>query len=294
MINSYNKNKDFLTTLMFSENTSRLTLVSLSSSFSPTIENHKHFSPNIIDILNELTVASILLSSTIKHKGAVTLQIHGDGPVSLAIAECRHNLTFRSTIKQNEKYSNVGNLDFQSLINKENKGLFSLILDQKIKNKKPYQGIVSLNKSSLASTVENYLIKSEQISSVLRLFTNKIKTIGILLQLLPDKINSNCYQWNILKNSIKKLTKHNILENDFPLEYIVDLFLAEKPRQVKKKYPSFLCTCNEEKFLKVIEKLGKEEIKKITKNKKFLDAKCEFCNKTFKLSLKKINYLFSF
>ena len=292
MINSYKTNNDFLTTLMFSENCSKLTLVSLASDCSPLIENHKNLSSNIIEILKELTAASILLGSSIKHKGSVTLQIHGSGPISLAVAECRHNSTFRSTIKQNKKYPYTENCNFQSLINKDNKGLFSLILDQKIKNKKPYQGIASLNQHSLELSIENYLKKSEQINSVLRLFSNKIKTVGVLLQLLPNNNNTNNFQWEILKTSIEKLTKENVFNNNCPLEYIVDLFINEKPRQIKKTYPSFLCTCDEKKFLEVIKKIGEKEIKKITKEKKCLDAKCEYCNKNYKLNLKKINNLF--
>ena len=114
MVNSYSTDKDFLTTLMFSENCSKLTLVSLSSNCSPLKENHKTFPNNTIEILKELTAASVLLSSSIKHDGSVTLQIHGSGPISLAVAECRHNSTFRSTIKQNKNYPCTENFDFQS------------------------------------------------------------------------------------------------------------------------------------------------------------------------------------
>ena len=48
-------------------------------------------------MLGELTAAAVLMQSSIKFNGSLTLQIAGDGPVKLAVAEVQPDLSLRAT-----------------------------------------------------------------------------------------------------------------------------------------------------------------------------------------------------
>ena len=44
-----------------------------------------------------MAAAAVLMQANIKFNGALVLQIHGDGPVKLAVAEVQPSLAFRVT-----------------------------------------------------------------------------------------------------------------------------------------------------------------------------------------------------
>ena len=48
-------------------------------------------------LLGEMTAAAALMQSGIKFNGALILQMQGDGPVALAVAEAQPDLTVRAT-----------------------------------------------------------------------------------------------------------------------------------------------------------------------------------------------------
>ncbi|MEY8877205.1 MAG: Hsp33 family molecular chaperone HslO, partial [Leptothrix sp. (in: b-proteobacteria)] len=50
-------------------------------------------------LLGEMSAAAALMQANIKFNGALILQIHGDGPVKLAVAEVLPDLALRATAK---------------------------------------------------------------------------------------------------------------------------------------------------------------------------------------------------
>ena len=55
------------------------------------------YPPAVTELLGEMTAAAVLLHSNIKFAGALVLQIFGDGPVKVAVAEVQPDLSFRAT-----------------------------------------------------------------------------------------------------------------------------------------------------------------------------------------------------
>ena len=49
------------------------------------------------ELLGEMTAAATLMQANIKFNGALVMQIMGDGPVKLAVAEVQPDLTLRAT-----------------------------------------------------------------------------------------------------------------------------------------------------------------------------------------------------
>ena len=53
--------------------------------------------PEVSSLVGQMCAAGVLMQSNIKFDGALVLQISGDGPVKLAVAEVQPNLRFRGT-----------------------------------------------------------------------------------------------------------------------------------------------------------------------------------------------------
>jgi len=57
------------------------------------------YPPPVRTLLGEMAAAAALMQANIKFDGAVILQVFGDGPVKLAVAEVQPDLGFRATAK---------------------------------------------------------------------------------------------------------------------------------------------------------------------------------------------------
>ena len=55
------------------------------------------YPPAVGELLGEMAAAGVLMQSNIKFNGALVLQIFGDGPVKLAVAEVQSDLGLRAT-----------------------------------------------------------------------------------------------------------------------------------------------------------------------------------------------------
>ena len=57
------------------------------------------FAPPVRALLGEMAAAGVLMQGNLKFNGALILQMQGDGPVKLAVAETQPDLSFRVTAK---------------------------------------------------------------------------------------------------------------------------------------------------------------------------------------------------
>src|SRR4051812_5499042 len=101
--------------------------------------------PPVSELLGEMAAAGVLMQSNIKFNGALILQIFGDGPVKVAVAEVQPDLSVRATAKV------VGDVAVSDrlaeLVNVHNKGRCAITLDprDKFPGQQPYQGVVPLH-----------------------------------------------------------------------------------------------------------------------------------------------------
>src|SRR6187549_3158701 len=77
-------------------------LVRLTGSWQEILKRRQAaggYPAEVMELLGEMTAAGALMQSNIKFNGALILQIFGDGPVKLAVAEVQHDLSLRVTAK---------------------------------------------------------------------------------------------------------------------------------------------------------------------------------------------------
>ena len=96
-------------------------------------------------LLGEMAAASVLMQSNIKFNGALVLQILGDGPVKVAVAEAQPDLTLRATAKVIGEVPADARLE--ALVNVGGHGRCAITLDprDRLPGQQAYQGIVPLH-----------------------------------------------------------------------------------------------------------------------------------------------------
>ncbi len=105
-------------------------LVRLTGSWQEILKRRQAgggYPAEVMQLLGEMTAAGALMQSNIKFNGALILQIFGDGPVKLAVAEVQPDLSLRATATV------TGTVDpgstLSQLVNVSNQGRCAITLD---------------------------------------------------------------------------------------------------------------------------------------------------------------------
>jgi molecular chaperone Hsp33 len=169
-------------------------LVRLTGAWQEVLQRRKalgRIPPEVRRLLGEMSAAGVLMQASIQFKGALVLQIHGDGPVRLAVAEVQPDLAFRATAKV------VGEVpagaDLAGMLNVHGQGRCAITLDphDRLPGQQPYQGVVPLHGDrreplqQVQQVLEHYMLQSEQLDTRLVLAANDEVAAGLLIQRLP-------------------------------------------------------------------------------------------------------------
>ena len=249
------------------------------------------FAGPVQGLMGEMAAAAVLMHGNVKFDGDLILQIFGDGPVKLAVAEVRADLGFRVTAKV------VGELapgaDLQSMLDVHGGGrcAISLLPRQSLPGRQPYQGVVSLRGDdnlpmpTLAAMLEHYMRQSEQLETRLVLAADERAACGLLLQRLPrtetrDADGESDDAFHRLGLLAATLTRDELLGLD--VEAILRrLFWDEPlrllPADLPARRPHFACTCSRERVAAMLQCLGRAEVDDIVREQGEVEVGCDFC-----------------
>ncbi len=238
-------------------------------------------------LLGQLTAASLLLSATIKHRGSLTAQIIGDGPICLMIAECQADGAFRATAKLSEKHPMPpgGATEVNELLNPGGKARFAITIDPREEGKSAYQGIVPLEGNSISRMLERYMFRSEQIPTRLWLAADGQRATGLLLQRLPETgfdadAGRDIDAWGRMQKLAETLRAGEMLaENGETI--LRRLFWQEQIGAVESRSLRFECQCSRRKVSTMLQMLGADEVNAIVAEQGRVAVNCEYCNSPF-------------
>ena len=260
------------------------------------------WAPPVAELLGEMAAAGALMQSNIKFNGSLVLQIFGDGPVKVAVAEVQHDLGLRVTAKVMGEVSATARLS--ELVNVGNHGRCAITLDPKDKfpGQQPYQGVVPLHGDrrekidKLSEVLEHYMLQSEQLDTRLVLAADGKVAAGLLIQRLPiegegnlagsmvsqaneDEIGLNEH-FNRIATLAASLKREELLELD--VETVLRrLFWEEKLLRFPPQTPRFECTCSRERVAGMIRGLGREEAESILAERGDIEVGCDFCGRQY-------------
>ena len=253
----------------------------------------------VAELLGEMAAAGVLMQSNIKFNGALVMQIFGEGPVKVAVAEVQHDLSLRVTAKVVGEVGSGAHL--QDLVNVNGRGRCAITLDPKdrVPGRQAYQGVVPLNAShgsgqpNLADVLEHYMRQSEQLDTKLVLAASESVAAGLLIQRLPAEGEGNIAggqameadeqmeHFNRIATLASSLTGDELLQLD--VETILRrLFWQEKILRFDPQTPRFACTCSRERVAGMIRGLGQEEADSILAERGEIDVTCDFCGQRYR------------
>jgi molecular chaperone Hsp33 len=262
------------------------------------IRAHRRYPAAVEKILGEMVAACALLSANLKFDGSLIMQIHGDGPVQLLVAECRSDLTIRATAKLRDDAEINDTMALAELINAKGEGHFAITLDpnNRQEGQQPYQGIVPLAGDTIAEILAHYMATSEQLDTVIQLAADENNIAGFLLQRLPSHgggLNAEFTNtWEELENIGDTLGAEELLHND--TDTLMHRLFWEHPRDAHTTDTvQFACTCSPAKVANMITMLGEEEALEMLDEQREVNVSCDFCGQKYTLSATQVNALFT-
>ena len=267
-------------------NTVRGSIVRLQTVVSEIVKRHK-YPANVESLFADTLTITACLGSRMKHDGVFTIQAKGTGDVHTLFSDITSDGFLRGYVSLIPDFSNIeGNLNYLM-----GSGHVSFTLDQG-KHTKRYQGIVSLEKTSMSETTELYFNNSEQLETKFMTFNyfdieknnrKKLFSSGlIMLQKMPVK-NSFDEESNeeIWQNSLKfllTLGKEEFLSANLTSKEILYRLFNELEITV---YDEIIirdqCRCSEKKVKIALKNLSKKELKEIADENGNVKVVCEFC-----------------
>ncbi|MGZ8291351.1 MAG: Hsp33 family molecular chaperone HslO [Telluria sp.] len=284
--------KDTLQKFIFENAAVRGEFVELSDTWREVQARHS-YPPAVKTVLGEMLAAASLLSANLKFNGSIIMQIHGDGPVKLMVVECDSNQRMRATAKLAEHAHIEDNATLSALLNVSGNGRFVITLDpnDKMPGQQPYQGIVPLDGEDMATVIENYMLRSEQLDTKLWLGADAHVSRGLLLQKLPRHSGKDdqtkqaseaedLETWNRAVMLASTLKQEELLSTDIQT-LINRLFWEETIRVFEPVHPHFHCSCTREKVGNMLKMLGTGEVEAALEDLGELEINCDFCGKHY-------------
>jgi molecular chaperone Hsp33 len=266
--------------------------------------------PPVRALLGEMAAAATLMQANIKFDGALILQVFGDGPVKLAVAEAQPDLSFRATAKVVAPV--VEGALLAAMVNLHGKGRCAITLDPQDKSggAQPYQGIVALHGDrgeplqQLSAVLEHYMLQSEQLDTRLLLAADDDVAAGLLIQRLPvegegnlerahreDEIGLN-EAFNRIAHLAATLTREELLA--LPADALLRrLFWEEDLRRFAPLAPRFACTCSRERVRAMLGSLGRAEVDSIVAERGEVEIGCDFCGTQYRFDAVDVGALFT-
>ncbi len=289
---------DRLLKFLFHDAPVRGEVVQLAEAWQQVIEHHDYPAP-VLALLGEMTAAATLLAANIKFNGALTIQVHGDGPVRLLVVECQPDFRLRATAKLREGADVSPDADLRTLVNASGQGRCAITLDplERLPGQQPYQGIVPLSGDSIAHALETYMRQSEQLDTRLWLAADNKVASGVLLQKLPAEggraaQSHDTDAWDRTTTLAATLTQPELLANG-PEALVRKLFWQERLEHGAAFAPSFECSCSRERIGRMLLSLGRDEVDDIVREQGHVEVTCDFCNKTQTFDAVDVGQLFA-
>ena len=261
----------------------------------------------VAELLGEMLAAGVLMHSSIKFQGALILQIFGNGPVKLAVAEVQADLGVRATASVMGEVPADARLS--DMVNLNNQGRCAITLDPKTKfpGQQPYQGVVPLFGDrgepidKLSDVLQHYMLQSEQLDTTLVLAADENVACGLLIQRMPVKGEGNLAGSLVSKENEDEIglnedyNRISLLANSLKREELLTLdvdtilrrlFWEEKVLRFAPEDgsggPKFSCTCSRERVAGMIRGLGLGEAQEILAERGDIEVGCEFCGQQYR------------
>lgn len=221
------------------------------------------------EILGEAAAAAPLIVQGVKDGASITLQLSGGDALSLLVMQCNHALDFRGLASARR---DVDGLAFAELT----AGARCAITIDTPGNERPYQGIVEVDRRSLATSLEGYFQRSAQLPSHLALVADSNRCGGVLLQQMPGRGELGDDDWMRLGVLCNTLALPDLDSGAGP-SLLGRLFAADDLRLFPARPARFRCRCSRARAANALKLLGRDECELSEADRERIVVTCEYC-----------------
>jgi molecular chaperone Hsp33 len=262
---------------------------------------HADYPQPVRELLGQAVAAAVLFAATLKFRGTLTLQLQGDGAISLLVAQCTHDFRLRGVARFDEQrvaaIAGEGAprdaAAFRELVGSSGRVAVTIEADERSMR---YQGVVPLLGGSLADSLEEYFASSEQLPTRLILAADDERGAGFLVQKVPGAAHDDESEleetWKEAQRGIERLSAADLLA--CPVEELLERGFAEHDMRLYRGAPvQFECRCNQGRVSGLLRALGAEEVRDILKEQGAVTVTCEFCHRPYRFDAVDVETLFA-
>ena len=267
---------DQIQRFLFDQTNVRGEIVTLEQAYQEVLDRHAY--PDAVNVLlGELLAAVALLTDTVKLDGTLSIEVRGQGVLSLLMAESNPGGELRAIARVAEDAAlPQETASFRELVGD---GQIVITLDPKEGNR--YQGIVALDHDELAGCLEAYFSHSEQLPTRLWLAADGKRAGGLLLQRLPNESqNQDVDAWERSVHLAATVKREELLGLE-QRDMLYRLYHEETVRVFEPKALRFGCTCSRERMANALLTLGADEVRDILAEQGAIDTQCHFCHSEY-------------
>lgn len=290
----------------------------LDTTLDAVLKQHD-YPPQVEALVAEATLLTAMIGQTIKLRWKLSLQIRGNGPVTL-IATDYYGPTEDGEPARVRAYAgydcdaDFGDANPFELIGE---GFFAILIDQG-EGMVPYQGITPIAGTSLSDCAQTYFAQSEQLPTRFQLSFGKSalpdeggawRAGGVMLQMMPkaspfaqgdggsgeggllghqDLLDGDEGEnWNRVNLLLDTVEEPEMIGPEVaPTDLLIRLFHEEQPRVFDPQPVRFGCTCSADRVRNSLSIYGPEDIAEMTTEDGVVTADCQFCGAHYVLDPK--------
>ncbi|MEM7739930.1 MAG: Hsp33 family molecular chaperone [Pseudomonadota bacterium] len=280
-------------------------LVRLGPAVDDLLSRHDFPMP-LKQLVGETAALVALLGASLKFDGKLILQLQGDGPVSMVVADYTAGGALRATATMKDgATATVGQALGPELHFLLRRGHMVMTIDQGADMER-YQGIVPLDGPTLGQATVSYFTQSEQIPTAIELAVGQItdehgretwRAGGIMAQFMAaeggsrergeDVILADDDQdaWNRAAILLETIKPDELLDPTISAHQILyRLYHEDGVRVFDPSTVHFSCTCNRGKIASVLSQYTRADIEDMIEDGA-VEVSCDFCRTKYRFEL---------
>jgi molecular chaperone Hsp33 len=284
---------DFILPFQLENATVRGRILRLDTVVREIIKRHQ-YPPVVNRILAEAIALSGVVFNCFKFDGTFTLQIKGEGLLSMLVVDITSEGHVRACVRmdthQKEKLEKLSDATLPSVQALFGTGYLAFTIDPS-DSREMYQGVVELSGSTLAECMHHFFRQSEQVETGIVVISNptnveSMPIVGaLLIQRLPVDKPSEQEEaddfWVKCLSVVGTVHAPELLSFELSLEDLLHrLFWEDGVRLHAKKPLVSQCRCSREKIESMLQTFDKEAMADMVVDEK-ISVKCEFCSENY-------------
>ncbi len=249
------------------------------------MQSGRDYPTPVAQILGEMTATTLLFGSNLKQAGRLTVQLSGNGAISMLVIDCNENLHIRGMAKCEKM------IECKPLPELLGNGQLVLSLDMD-SMREAHQSIVPLEGNNVTEVFEHYLQQSEQLNSRLFLAASSETAVGIFLQKLPTADQRDADGWTRIEALASTVRDKELLTLQSET-LLTCLFNEETVRVFDAQPVEYGCKENQEKVHSMLRSLGRNEVDSILQEYGEVVINDDICNQEYRFDALAIDAIFS-